>query len=77
MNGERRNACRILVGMPGGLRPLGRKRQSSVDNIKTDHGEIGWDSMDWIYVAQDGDQWMTCECGNESSGSIKYCEVLE
>jgi hypothetical protein len=20
-------------------------------------GEIGWDSMDWIYLAQDRDQW--------------------
>jgi hypothetical protein len=28
-----------------------------VDNIKMDVREIGWDSMDWIYLAQDRDQW--------------------
>jgi hypothetical protein len=22
-----------------------------------DLGEIGWGVMDWIYLAQDGDQW--------------------
>jgi hypothetical protein len=27
-----------------------------VDNIKMDLREIGWDVMDWIYLAQDGDQ---------------------
>jgi hypothetical protein len=27
-----------------------------VDNIKMDLREIGWDSMDWIDVAQDSDQ---------------------
>jgi hypothetical protein len=24
-----------------------------------DLGEIGWDGMDWIELAQDRDQWMT------------------
>jgi hypothetical protein len=28
-----------------------------VDNIKIDLGEIGWDSMDWIELVQDRDQW--------------------
>jgi hypothetical protein len=28
-----------------------------VDNIKMDTGEIGWDSMHWIVLAQDRDQW--------------------
>jgi hypothetical protein len=28
-----------------------------VDNIKMDLREIGWDGMDWIYLAQDRDQW--------------------
>jgi hypothetical protein len=27
------------------------------DNIKIDFREIGWDSMDWINLAQDRDQW--------------------
>jgi hypothetical protein len=28
-----------------------------VYNIKIDLGEIEWDSMDWIELAQDRDQW--------------------
>jgi hypothetical protein len=28
-----------------------------VDNIKMDLGEIEWDGMDWIDLAQDMDQW--------------------
>jgi hypothetical protein len=28
-----------------------------VDNIKIDLRETEWDGMDWIYLAQDGDQW--------------------
>jgi hypothetical protein len=40
-----------------GKSPLGRPRRRWVDNIKMDLGEIGWDGMDWIDVAQDRDQW--------------------
>jgi hypothetical protein len=55
--GEKRNAYRILVGKPGGKRPLGRPRHRWVDSIKMDFREIGWDCMDWIDLAQDRDQW--------------------
>jgi hypothetical protein len=48
---------RILVGKPEGKIPLGRPRCRWVDNIKMDLREIGWDGMDWISLAQDGDQW--------------------
>jgi hypothetical protein len=57
--GEKRNAYRILVGKPEGKRPLGRPRCRWVDNIKIDLREIGLDGMDWIYLAQDRDQWST------------------
>jgi hypothetical protein len=33
---ETRNAYRILVGKPGGKRPLGRPSRRWVDNIKMD-----------------------------------------
>jgi hypothetical protein len=55
--GEKRNAYRILVGKPEGKRPLGKPRHRSVDNIKMDLREIGWDGMDWIHLAQDRDRW--------------------
>jgi hypothetical protein len=40
--GEKRNAYRILVGMPKGKTPLGRPRHRWVDIIKMDLIEIGW-----------------------------------
>jgi hypothetical protein len=41
------------------MTPLGRPRCRRVDNIKIDLREIGWDSVDWIDLAQDRDQWRT------------------
>jgi hypothetical protein len=37
------------------------------------------EDTDWIDLAQDRDIWRggTCECGNESSGSIKRGEFLD
>jgi hypothetical protein len=46
--GEKGNTYRILVGNSEGKRPLRRTRRRSVDNIKMDLREIGWDDMDWI-----------------------------
>jgi hypothetical protein len=53
--GVKRNAYRILVGKPEGKRPLGRRRCKWVDDIKMDLRETGWDSMDWIDLAEDRD----------------------
>jgi hypothetical protein len=55
--GETRNAHRILVGKPGGKRPLRRPRRRWVDNIKKDLREIGWDGVTWIELAQNREQW--------------------
>jgi hypothetical protein len=55
--GEKRNAYRILMGKPEGKRPLGRPRRRWVDNIRMDLGEIGWDGVEWVDLAQDRDQW--------------------
>jgi hypothetical protein len=56
-NGEKRNAYRLLVGKPEGKRPLGRPRRRWVDNIRMDHGEVGWSDVDWIGLAQDRNRW--------------------
>jgi hypothetical protein len=55
--GEERNAYRILVGEPEGKRPLGRPRRRWENNIKINRREVGWGGVDWIYLAQDRDQW--------------------
>jgi hypothetical protein len=51
--GEVRGAYNILVGRPGGRRPLGRPRCRWEDNIKVDLREIGLGDVDWIHLAQD------------------------
>jgi hypothetical protein len=56
-NGGRRNAYKILVGKPEGMRPLRRPRRRWKDNIKLDLSEIVWGGMDWIDLAQDRNQW--------------------
>jgi hypothetical protein len=50
-HGEKKQACRILVGNPKLRRPLGRPRRRWEDNIKMDLSEIGWVSVDWIDLA--------------------------
>jgi hypothetical protein len=55
--GDKRNPYGILVGKPGGKRPVGRPRCRWVDNIKMHLREIEWDGMDSIELAQDRDQW--------------------
>jgi hypothetical protein len=50
---EMRNVYKILVGKPRKLRrPWCRWEY----NIGVDIGEIGWEGVDWIYLAQDRDQ---------------------
>jgi hypothetical protein len=61
MNGEKRNAYRIMVGKPEVKRPLRRPRCRWVDNIKIDLRERGrgCNGTNWIYLAQDMGQWRT------------------
>jgi hypothetical protein len=51
------HAARMEVGKPEGKRSLARRRSRWVDNIKMDVREIGWGRMDWIDLAEAGDQW--------------------
>jgi hypothetical protein len=49
-SGEKRDACRLLLGKLEGKRPLGRPRSRWVNNIRMD-------LVDWVGVAQDRDRW--------------------
>jgi hypothetical protein len=51
--GERKGVYRVLVGKPGGKKPLGRSRCRWKDNIKMDIREVGCGGMDWIELAHD------------------------
>jgi hypothetical protein len=54
---EMRNENNILIGEPEGKRPFRIPRRRWEDNIKMDLRVIIWDGVDWIYLAQDRDQW--------------------
>jgi hypothetical protein len=56
-NEEKKNTYRLLMGKPEGKRPLGRPRRRWVDNIRMYLGEVGWDDVDWIGLAQDRNMW--------------------
>jgi hypothetical protein len=49
--GEMKSAYKILVGKPEGKRPLERLRHRWEDNVRMHLREMGWESVDWIYVA--------------------------
>jgi hypothetical protein len=40
-----------MVREPERMRPLQRHRPGLVDNIKIDVREVGWEGMDWFYLA--------------------------
>jgi len=67
--GERRGVYRVLVGKNlkerGHLEGISRRWK---DNIKMDLQEVGCGGMEWMELVQDR---ITCECGNETSVSIK------
>jgi hypothetical protein len=44
-----------LVENPEGKTPPGRSRHRWEDSIRFDLRDIGWEGVDWIYMAQDND----------------------
>jgi hypothetical protein len=54
MNGEKRNAYRLLVGRSEGKRSPGKPRRRWEDNIRIDLGEFGWG---WHGQAQERYRW--------------------
>jgi hypothetical protein len=55
--GEGRVVYRVLVGKPGGKRPLGRPRRRWEDNIRMDLQEVGCGCENGIGRVQDRDRW--------------------
>jgi hypothetical protein len=54
---ERSGAFRVLVGSPGGRRPLGSSSIRWEDNIKIYFLEEVWRAMDLTDLAQNRDRW--------------------
>ena len=75
--GEERGVYRVLVGKPEGKRPLGRPRCRWVDNIRKDIQE--WDVGIWVGLGwpRIGQVAGACECGYETSGSVKCGEFFD
>jgi hypothetical protein len=42
-----------------GKRPLGRPKRRWEDNIRMYLGEIWWEVVDWIHLAQNRNQWQS------------------
>jgi hypothetical protein len=61
--GEERKLYKVLVGKPEEKRPLGRPRRRREDGIRMDLSVIGWESVDWIRLAQDRIQWRAVVSG--------------
>jgi hypothetical protein len=55
--GQGRNVYRVLVGKPEGKRPLERPRHRWENGMKMDLGEIVWECVEWIYLAQYRHWW--------------------
>jgi hypothetical protein len=55
MHGRDEKFVQFFYQKSGGKRLCGRPRCRWKDNIRMDHIEIGWECVDWIQLAQDGD----------------------
>ena len=55
--GDRRGACRVLVGRPDGKRLLAKPIRRWKGNIKMDLQEVGWGGVYWIDLAEDRNRW--------------------
>jgi hypothetical protein len=63
--GEGRKLYRVLVGNPGGKRPLERPKRRWENGLKIDLREIGWGvwiGFTWLRIGTVGG---CCECGGE------------
>ena len=55
--GDRRDACRVVVGRAEGKRPLGRRRRRWENSVKMGVKELGfedWTGLIWLMVGTSG-----------------------
>jgi hypothetical protein len=64
-HGAVRSAFRVLFG------------HEWVHGIEIDFMEIELEVLDWIYLAQDGDQSLVVGLGNEYSGSLRRWNIRD
>ena len=50
-------SLKILTDTPTGKRPLGRPRRRWQDNIRMNLKEIGFNTSNWVHLAQDRGFW--------------------
>jgi hypothetical protein len=55
--GEMRNACKMMFRKPEGKRSYGRTGHMWEDSIRMNLREVGYESVDWIHLTQNRDQW--------------------
>jgi hypothetical protein len=60
----------IFVGKPEGKRSFGRLRSRWEDNIGMDLREIKLRNVNWLYLAQDRDQWRALVNTTETWGNF-------
>jgi hypothetical protein len=72
--GYRRPGYRVLVGRPGGKRPLARPRYRWENNIKIDLHEMER-GMDWIDVTLDRNMWQARMNAVTTFGFLKLREI--
>jgi len=75
--GEKRNACRVLVGKLERKRPFAISRSRWEDNIKIGIQEVGWEDVDCCNLAEDVDKWQAGWNSAECAGSVNCKEILD
>jgi len=56
-HGRDEKCIKILFVKSERKRSLGRPMRRREDNIRMDPREIGWESVGWMHLAEERDQW--------------------
>jgi hypothetical protein len=67
-------ACSTNEGEKERVQVIVKKARKKEAARKMDLGERGWGGVDLVWLKIGAS---SCECGNESSGSTKFCETIK